>query len=129
MGNNVDALVDQLSSSLSQLRSGAFRPLAVTSLKRAGDLPDVPTLDELGLKGFEVVTRSGIMAPAKTPPATVKVLADALTRVLDDPEVQGKLRALGAEASKMSPDQFTALLKKEDAEAAAMIRDGLIKAE
>lgn len=129
LGGNIDAVVDQIPSSIGQLRSGAFKPLAVTSLKRATDLPDTPTLDELGLKGFEVVTGSGLLAPAKTPPATVKVLGDALQKVLDDPEVQAKLRGLGTEGRKMTPDQYDALLKKEDAAAAQMIKDGLLKAE
>lgn len=129
LGNNIDAIIDQIPSSIGQLRSGAFKPLAVTSLKRALDLPETPTLDELGLKGFEVVTGSGLTVPAKTPPATVKVLGDALQKVLDDPEVQAKLRGLGTEARKMTPDQYDALLKKEDATAAQMIKDGLLKAE
>ena len=129
LGNNIDAVVDQIPSSIGQLRAGAFKPLAVTSQKRAADLPDTPTLDELGLKGFEVVTGSGLLAPAKTPPATVKILGDALQKVLDDPEVQAKLRGLGTEGRKMTPDQYDALLKKEDAGAAQMIKDGLLKGE
>ena len=129
MGGNIDAVVDQLPSSIGQLRAGTFKPLAVTSLKRAADLPETPTLDELGLKGFEVVTGSGLLAPARTPPATVKVLGDALQKVLDDPEVQARLRGLGTEGRKMTPAQYDALLKKEDAAAAAMIKDGLLKTE
>ena len=93
------------------------------------DLSDTPTLDELGLNDFEVVTGSGLTVPAGTPPATVKVLGDALQKVLDDPEVQARLRGLGTEGRKMTPEQYDALLKKEDAAAAQMIKDGLLKAE
>jgi tripartite-type tricarboxylate transporter receptor subunit TctC len=129
LGGNIDAVVDQLPSSLGQLRSGALRPLAVTSLKRARDLPEVQTLDELGLKGFEVVTGSGMLAPAKTPPAVVKVLGDALQKVLADPEVEARLKGLGVEMRRMTPDQYDALLLKEDAAAAQMIKDGLLTAQ
>lgn len=126
---NIDAVVDQIPNSFGQIRAGAVKPLAVTSLKRAADLPETPTFNELGLKGFEVVTVAGLLAPAKTPPATVKVLGDALQKVLDDPAVQAKLKSLGSEPRAMSPDAYDALLKQEDATAAQMIKDGLLKGE
>lgn len=126
---SLDAVVDQLPSSIGQLRAGAVKPLAVTSLKRAADLPETPSLSELGLKGFEIVAGAGLLAPAKTPPATVKILADALQKALDDPAVQAKLKSLGSEPRALSPDVYDALLKREDAAAAQMIKDGLLKAE
>ncbi len=129
LAGNIDAVVDQLPNSFGQLRAGAVKPLAVTSLKRAADLPETPTLNELGLKGFEVDSVAGLLAPAKTPPATVKILADALQKVLDDPAVQAKLKGLGSEPRAMSPDAYDGLLKTEDAAAAQMIKDGLLKAE
>ena len=101
----------------------------MTSLKRAADLPETPTLNELGLKGFEVVTVAGLLAPAKTPPATVRILGDALQKVLDDPAVQAKLKSLGSEPRALTPDAYDALLKQEDATAAQMIKDGLLKGE
>jgi tripartite-type tricarboxylate transporter receptor subunit TctC len=126
---NIDAVVDQIPNSFGQIRAGAVKPLAVTSLKRAADLPETPTFNELGLKGFEVVTVAGLLAPARTPPATVKVLGDALQKVLDDPAVQAKLKSLGSEPRTMSPDGYDALLKQEDVAAAQMIKDGLLKGE
>lgn len=129
LAGNIDAAVDQLPNSFGQLRAGAVKPLAVTSLKRAADLPETPTLNELGLKGFEVATVAGLLAPAKTPPATVRILGDALQKVLDDPAVQAKLKSLGSEPRAMSPDAYDALLKQEDAAAAQMIKDGLLKGE
>lgn len=125
----IDAVVDPIPSSFGQLRAGAVKPLAVTSLKRAADLPETPTLNELGLKVFEVVAGAGLLAPAKTPPATVKILADALQKVLDDPAVQAKLKRLGSEPRALSTDVYDALLKREDAVAAQMIKDGLLKVE
>lgn len=129
LGGTVDAVIDQLPNSLGQLRAGAFKPLVVTSLQRAADLPQTPTLNELGLKGFEVVAVTGLLVPARTPPATIKLLGDALQKVLDDPEVQAKLKGLGSEPRALSPDAFDALLKKEDAAAAQMIKDGVLQAE
>ncbi|WP_422016442.1 Bug family tripartite tricarboxylate transporter substrate binding protein [Reyranella sp.] len=129
LAGNIDAVVDQLPNSFGQLRAGAVKPLAVTSLKRAADLPETPTLNELGLKGFEVVTVAGLLAPAKTPPATVRILADALQKVLDDPAVQAKLKSLGSEPRALTPDAYDALLKQEDAAAAQMVKDGLLKGE
>ncbi len=124
-----EAIVDEVPSSIGQLRAGAFKPLAVTGLNRAATLPDTPTLNELGLKGFEIVALTGLFAPAKTPPATIGILADALPKALDDPEVQAKLKRLGCEVRATRPDAFDALLKQEGAAAAQMIEDGLLKAE
>lgn len=125
----VDAVVEQMPRKVGQRRDDAFKPLAVTSLKRAVDLPETPTLSELGLKGFETVTCTGLLAPARTPPATIKILADALQKALDDPEVEAKLKRLGSEPRALSADAYDALLKREDAAAAQMIKDGLLKAE
>jgi tripartite-type tricarboxylate transporter receptor subunit TctC len=129
LAGNIDALVDQIPNSFGQLRAGAVKALAVTSLQRAADLPETPTLNELGLKGFEVVSGAGLLAPAKTPPATVTILAAALQKVLDDPAVQAKLKSLGSEPRALTPDAYDGLLKQEDATAAQMIKDGLLKAE
>ncbi len=121
LGNNIDAVVDQILEfdrpAPPPPGAGAFAAGRDQSEARRRS-PDTPTLDELGLESFEVVTGSGLLAPAKTPPATVKILGDALQKVLDDPEVQAKLRGLGTEGRKMTPDQYDALLKKEDAGAA-----------
>ncbi len=89
----------------------------MTSLKRAARPARDADARRAGLKGFEVVTGSGLLAPAKTPPATVKVLGDALQKVLDDPEEARLLRGLGTEGLKNAPR------RRE------MIKDGLLKAE
>ncbi len=129
LAGRIDAVVDPIPSSIGQIRAGAVKPLAVTSLKRAADLPETPSLSELGLKGFEVVSGVGLLAPAKTPPAAAKILGAALQKVLDDPAVQAKLKSLGSEPRALSPDVYDALLQREDAAAARMIKDGLLKVE
>lgn len=125
----VDAVIARIPREIGPRRGGAFKPLAVTGLKRAATLPDTPTLNELGLKGFEIMAVTGLFAPARTPPAAIAILADALQKALDDAEVQAKFKRLGSEARAMRPDAFDALLKQEDAAAAQMIEDGLLKAE
>jgi tripartite-type tricarboxylate transporter receptor subunit TctC len=129
LGGNIDAVVDQIPSSIGQLKAGAFRPLAVTTLKRSDDLPDVPTIDELGVKGFEVPTTSGLIAPANTPPAIINALSGALNKALDDPEVQKQFRTIGADVRKTTPEQFSELIRKEDARAEDLIKKGLFVIE
>ena len=71
MGGQIDILFDQLSASIGYIQAGRLRALAVTTFKRAGTRPAVPTLDESGLRGFDASTRTGIMLPAATPPDIV----------------------------------------------------------
>lgn len=128
LDGTVDAMIGRVPREIGPRRGGAFTPLAVTGLKRAATLPDTPTLNEIGLKGFEIMAVTGLFAPARTPPATIETLADALQKALDDPEVPPKLKRLGSEPRAMRPDAFDALLKQEDDAAAQMIGDGLLKA-
>ncbi len=95
---------------LEHIKAGKLNALGVASLKRTPQLPDVPTLDELGLKGFDVVTWYGISAPAGTPAVVVEKLAAAFERSLALPEVRSKLAALGVEPSYLSPADFVGYL-------------------
>ena len=94
---------------LEHIKNGSLRALGVASLKRSEQLPDVPTLDELGLKGFNTVTWYGIAAPAGTPPAVVDKLAAAFEKSLASPEVKSKLAAQGVETFFLSPEGFRRL--------------------
>lgn len=129
LGNQVDAFMDQLTSSLPHLNSGRLKPLAVTSRERANELPKVPSLAELGLKDFNVVTASGLLVPAKTPAAVVATLNAALNKALAEPEVQKQLATLGSTAKPMTPQAFAAFLDAEDASAEALAKQGLLKSE
>jgi tripartite-type tricarboxylate transporter receptor subunit TctC len=85
----------------------------VTSGKRSPALPDVPTMEESGLKGFEVVGFYGVLAPAGTPKDIVEKLSAALRTVLADPDTKAKLEAQGAEPAWQSPEAFAATIVTE----------------
>jgi tripartite-type tricarboxylate transporter receptor subunit TctC len=100
-------------SVIGHINSGQVRALAVTTLKRTEILPDVPTMDEAGLKGFEASTWHGLVAPAGTPPEIIAKLHDAAVKALHDPGVQTSLRRLGVDIVGDTPDEFKAYIAKE----------------
>ncbi len=95
------------------MKQGRIRAIGLTTLKRSPVLPDVPTLDEQGLKGFDVSQWVGIVAPAKTPPPIVQRLHQDITRVISSPEMQTFIQQNGAEPATMGPDEFGALMRAE----------------
>jgi tripartite-type tricarboxylate transporter receptor subunit TctC len=111
------------------LTNGQVRALAVTTLKRTAILPDIPTMDEAGLPGFEATTWHGLVAPAGTPSAIIDTLHGALVETLADPDVQKKLAALGVDIGPDSPDQFAAYIKAEIPKWAAIIKASGAKVE
>jgi tripartite-type tricarboxylate transporter receptor subunit TctC len=96
-----------------QIQAGKIKPLAVAGEKRLRDLPDVPTVAESGFPGFEAYSWSGMFAPAKTPPATVKALTADFQAVLADPEVQRKLTDAGFEIVASDGPALDAYVKRE----------------
>jgi tripartite-type tricarboxylate transporter receptor subunit TctC len=127
LAGQLDSIVDQLPSSLPNIRAGKFRALAISSKTRSKDLPDVPTLAEEGLKDFDVVTSSGLLAPAKTPHAVIETLNAALNHALADPAVVKKLADLGSEAKPGTPQQFEQLLHSENERLQPLAKAGLLK--
>jgi tripartite-type tricarboxylate transporter receptor subunit TctC len=95
------------------IQTGKIRGLALTTLKRSPQLPDLPTLDELGLKGFDVVTWYGITAPAGTPQPIVDRLSAVVSKVLNTPEVTAKLTSQGAEIFLLPPADFATYLQQD----------------
>ena len=95
------------------LTTGRVRALAVTSPKRTSMLPNVPTVDETGLRGYSVVGWYGLLAPAKTPPARIAAINEATAKALQLPDVINRLRQDGADPAGGTPQQFAALLAKE----------------
>jgi len=114
-------------SAIGQIKGGAVRPIAVTSLQRTPSLPDVPTFDELGLKGYESIGWYGVIAPAGTPPDIIKKLNEAFVETLKEPEVAERIRSVGAEPAPMTPEQFSAFIRNETAKWAEVIRKAGIK--
>ena len=115
-------------SAMGQIKGGAVRPLAVSSLKRTPSLPDVPTFDELGLKGYESIGWYGVVAPAGTPPDIIAKLNEVFVATLSEPEVAARIRSVGSEPSPMKPEQFDSFIKAETAKWAEVIKKAGIKA-
>jgi tripartite-type tricarboxylate transporter receptor subunit TctC len=111
-----------LPSVLAQIKAGKVRALAVTGRTRLADLPDVPTLAEAGIKGYESTGWFGIVAPAATPPAVVARLQSELQAVLTDPSVMAQARAIGVELTPMSSAEFGRFIASETAKWADVIK-------
>jgi tripartite-type tricarboxylate transporter receptor subunit TctC len=113
MGGQVTMTFDNITTAWTLAKSGKLRALAVTTAKRSSIAPDVPTLAESGLPGFEVGSWQGVFAPAGTPPEIVKRLNTEIVKILNLPDVREKLSGLGAEIVANSPDEFAAVVKSE----------------
>jgi tripartite-type tricarboxylate transporter receptor subunit TctC len=114
MAGRVHLMFDNLASALPNVKSGKLRALAVTTKARSSFLPELPTLDESGLRGFDMTTWWGVMAPAKTPQAVVERLNAEIFRVLESKEVRERLLAMGSEVPSIrSPEAFTAFVASE----------------
>lgn len=122
IGGRVDLMFDNLASSLSQVKGGRVRALAVTTSKRTKLAPELPTIAESGLPGFDISTWFGIFVPAGTPRPVVDRLHAEFTRALAAPDVREKMLALGAEPVGSTPEQFAAYVKAEAAKYAKLVR-------
>jgi tripartite-type tricarboxylate transporter receptor subunit TctC len=113
LGSQVETMMDQLTASIEYVKNGKLKGLAVTSLARSPLLPGIPTLDELGVKGYEAGTYTGLFAPAGTPPAVVAKLHAALRKALADPGVRERYRAAGADVWEMTQPEFDAYVRAD----------------
>ncbi|MGB7540970.1 MAG: tripartite tricarboxylate transporter substrate binding protein [Burkholderiales bacterium] len=113
LGGQVETMIDQMTSSIEHIRGGRLKALAVTSLKRSPQLPNVPTLDELGVTGFEATTFSGLFAPTGTPLAVLEKLQVALKKALSIESVRERYRSMGVEMMDMSPAEFAAFVRAD----------------
>ena len=114
VAGRVHLMFDNLASALPNIKAGKVRALAVTTLRRSAFLPELPTLDESGLKGFDLTTWWGLMAPAGTPAAVVQRLADETAKALQAADVKVRLAAMGSETPTVhSPREFTAFVQRE----------------
>ena len=113
LAGRVDMTFDSYTVYEEQIRTGRARALAVTSRTRLSSLPDIPTLAESGLAGYDVSNWLGVMAPANTPKAVIDTLNAALVRAMATPELRKQLIHLGIEPASSSPEEFAQLVRAE----------------
>jgi len=120
IAGHVQMMFATASSVVPHIRDGKVRPVA--TLKRTAALPDIPTIDELGIKNFDATTWHGLVAPAHTPKDVIATLNRALAAALDDPDVKTSLAALGVDVIGGTPEEFAAYIKSEIPKWAAIIK-------
>jgi tripartite-type tricarboxylate transporter receptor subunit TctC len=113
LAGQTDFMFDNLASALAQVKAGKLRAFAVTTPRRAESMPDVPTMAESGLPGFDVSTWFGVFAPAGTPPVVVERLNKEFTAALRSPEMRERLARMGAEPAPMAPGDFQQFVRSE----------------
>ena len=113
ISGTVELYMSSVPTLIGQIRNNKLRPLAVTSAKRVDDLPNVPTINESGYKGFDAVTWFGLLAPAGTPKDVIARLNAEFNKALQNPELRKKLGDEGADAAGGTPEQFAALIRDE----------------
>jgi tripartite-type tricarboxylate transporter receptor subunit TctC len=122
IAGHVQMMFATASSVVAHIQDGKVRPLAVATLKRTAVLPDIPTMDELGLRNFDATTWHGLVAPAHTPKDVVATVNRALVSSLDDPGVKKSLGDLGVDIMGGTPDDFAAYIKSEIPKWTAIIK-------
>ncbi|HUD33585.1 Bug family tripartite tricarboxylate transporter substrate binding protein [Variovorax sp. PvP013] len=121
--------IDTISAIQSQVKAGNVRAVAVSTLKRTSSLPDVPTADEQGLKGYDANTNGGFLAPAGTPKAIVDKLNAEINAALKLPDVRAKLEAAGIEVQGGTPQAYAALIRSDLAKWGKVVKAAGIEAE
>jgi tripartite-type tricarboxylate transporter receptor subunit TctC len=114
-------------SVVGHIKSGLVRPLAVTTLARFSLMPDLPTVAESGLPGFDATTWHGLVAPARTPKDVIATLNRAMVEGLKDPEAQQRLTDLGVEITPSTPEEFAAYIRREIPKWTAVVKSAGVK--
>jgi tripartite-type tricarboxylate transporter receptor subunit TctC len=129
LGGHVTLYFSSLPSALGLVKDGKLRALGVTGLKRSATFPDVPTVAEQGLPGFEAVLHYGIVAPAGTPRPVIDKLNGALREALADPGISSRFAAEGAEPLATTPEEYAADIDREENKWSVLVRTSGAKAE
>jgi tripartite-type tricarboxylate transporter receptor subunit TctC len=127
IAGNVQAMFDSVPSSAASARDGRLRALAVTTRNRIAPFPDLPTIAEAGVPGYEISTWYGIWAPARTPPAIINRLQQAVAAAARNPETRARFDALGAEPVADSPEDYARFVRAEFDRWGKLVRDARIK--
>ena len=129
IGGDVTMMFDSTSSAMGQIKAGKFRPLAVMAERRSSEMPDVPTMAELGIRGVDVTTWYGLYVTAGTPRPVVDALTAQVTRVLKMPDVQARIKGMGGDVGTLVSDQFAQMNRQEFERFGKLVKDANIKAE
>ena len=129
MSGQIQLIADPMLSSLPLAQSGRIKALAITSLKRQAAAPNIPTVEESGLPGFEFASWYGLWGPKNLPADITAKLQSAVTEILQQPDVKAKLATLGFEGIGSTPDEFAKYIASEMARYQQIIHDANIKAE
>ena len=129
IGGQVEMFCTGLTALTNQIRAGKLRALGIATLKRSSLMPELPTIAEQGLPGFEVSSWTGVVVPAKTPPAIIKHLYNAVVKVVNMPDMQQYMASQGAEVALMGPEEFGAYIKADIAKWAKVVKAAGIKGE
>ena len=123
LGNQIDIMFDNMPSAIQHVRSGKLVPLAVTTAKRSPELPNVPTIAEAGVPGYEATSWFGMFAPAGTPAPVLAKLNAAIVKVLAQPDVKKKINEQGAEVYSETPEQFAAFIQAESVKWGKVVKE------
>lgn len=126
LGGQIAMSFDTVTPVLQHIKAGKLRPLAVTTAKRSSALPDVPTLDEAGLKGFNIGTWFGVLAPAGTPKELVTRLNTEMVKIIRSPEFRKRMEEIGAEPVGNGSDQMAQQIKEETEKFAKLVKDAKV---
>jgi tripartite-type tricarboxylate transporter receptor subunit TctC len=129
LGGQITMSFDTITPVLPHIKAGKLRALAVTTAKRSSALPDVPTLDEAGLKGFNIGTWFGVLAPAATPKDVLVRLNTEMVKVIQSPEFRKRMDEIGAEPIGNSADQMAQQIKVETEKFAKLVKDAKVTIE
>jgi len=127
IGGRVSMMFADFTTALPHVTAGTLRPLAVSRIKRSSLFPELPTMDEAGIKGFNMDAWAGLVAPAGTPPEVINKLNAALRPIIDSPDVQKKFKNVGFEGFSSTPQELGEFIKVQLAEWQKMIKDAGIQ--
>jgi tripartite-type tricarboxylate transporter receptor subunit TctC len=126
LGGQVTMSFDTITPVLPHIQAGKLRPLAVSTARRSSALPDVPTLAESGLPGFDIGTWFGVLAPAATPKAVVARLSEEMQKVIHSPEFKKRMAEIGAEPVGNTPEQMASQIRDETEKFARLVKDAKV---
>src|SRR6201987_950757 len=129
MGGRVSMMLADFTTAMPHVGAGTLRPLAVSRIRRSSLFPDLPTMDEAGIKGFNLDTWAGVVAPAGTPPPIVRKLNCARRKIIESPEVQARFKNVGFEGFSSTPQELGDFIKAQLALWGKMIKTANIQSD